>query len=219
MRWLLAVACLMVSAVGHADVSKDGENEVLTSSKVFSEIPLEVLDMIRPSSRLDMLDYYSQADSLLTVADALGGSSRIELVTDDYMKVSVTPVSTLEIKLLPYKKSQIVMTLYTTGGDDAAKDTEVCFFDSGLNPLPTDKFLKSPEMKSFFNLKNSEVSEKELEETVPFEAVEYSIGPDSTSLKATFTTLNALSKDTQDLLSPLLIPLLAASWTGQFKFK
>ena len=109
-KWLLMVCCLAISVAGHASMN---ESDLLTASKVFADAPLEVLDMLRPSTRLDMLDYYIQADSMLNATDALGGTSRIELMSPDYMKVSVTPVSTLEIKILSQGKRQIVMTLYT----------------------------------------------------------------------------------------------------------
>ena len=132
LRWLLTCLCLVAFATGHAGVK---EGEELTATSVFAEAPLEALDMIRPSTRLDMLDYYTQADSIMTAVNALGGECRLVTVTPDYLKVSVTPISTLEIKVLPIGKKRIVMTLYTVGEDSSAMDSEVRFFDSQLRPL------------------------------------------------------------------------------------
>ncbi|MDE6561865.1 MAG: DUF3256 family protein, partial [Muribaculaceae bacterium] len=197
-KWLLLTLCLVASAAGHAAVNVA---DTLTASKVFAEIPLEVLDMLRPSTRLDMLDYYNQADSLLTVQNALGGESRLEQVAPDYIKVSVTPVSTLEIKLLPYKKGQLVMTLYTVSNMESrpsglrpVSDTEVKFFDSNLNPLDPAKFLTPPTINTLFNLKNSNLTEQDLLEKIPFPAIAYSTGPGAAPLTATFTSLEALSQ-------------------------
>ncbi|MDE6478750.1 MAG: DUF3256 family protein, partial [Muribaculaceae bacterium] len=200
-KTLLMFMCLVTTVTGYADVK---ESQPLTASKVFAEIPLEVLDMLRQSTRLDMIDYYSQADSLVTVQDALGGQSRLQQVESDYLKVSVTPVSTLEIKLLPAKKDQIIMTLYTVGNDSLASDTQVKFFDSALKPLSTEKYLKTPVLKDFFTLKNSGLSASEVAEKIPFEAIVYSTGPGDTPLTATLTTLKAISKEDRDLLTPLL---------------
>lgn len=207
---LLLSVCLVACAAGYAGVKEPGP---LTASKVFAEIPLEVLDMIRPSTRLDMLDYYNQADSLIAAQDALGGQSRLEQVTDDYLKVSVTPVSTLEIKLLPYKNDLIIMTLYTV-----AEDTVVRFLDSDLNFLPADKFLKTPNLKDFFNLKNSGMSYSELKEKIPFESIVYCSGPGDVPLTAKLTTLSVLSKEDRDILIPLFIPSLTSIWKGKFQF-
>ncbi|MDE5996903.1 MAG: DUF3256 family protein [Muribaculaceae bacterium] len=204
------MVCLVVYATGYAGVKESGP---LTASKVFAEIPLEVLDMIRPSTRLDMLDYYNQADSLIIAQDALGGQCRLEQVSDDYLKVSVTPISTLEIKLLPYKKDMIIMTLYTV-----ADDSVISFLDSDLNPLPSDKFFRSPDLQDFFNLKNSGISVSELKEKIPFESIVYSSGPGETPLTAKFTTLSVLSKEDRDILTPLLIPSLTSIWKGKFQF-
>ncbi len=192
---ILLTFCLVTSVAGHASINA---SDPLTASKVFADIPLEVLDLIRPSARLDMLDYYEQADSMLTVQNALGGESRLEKVTPDYLKVSVTPVSTLEIKVLQSGKSSVIMTLYTTNSD-----TQVSFFDSNFSSLPTDKFLKAPTLKDFFNLKGSNVSEKELQEKLPFTTIQYSTGPGATPLTATFATLETLSQGDRDLLTPL----------------
>ncbi len=195
-KWFLLTICLVTSVAGHASINA---SDTLTASKVFADIPLEVLDLIRPSARLDMLDYYEQADSMLTVQNALGGESRLEQVTPDYLKVTVTPVSTLEIKLLQSGKSPVIMTLYTTNSD-----TDIRFFDALLNPLPTDKFLKAPTLKDFFDLRGSNVTEKELQEKFPFTTIQYSSGPGATPLTATFTTLETLSQEDRDLLTPLL---------------
>lgn len=220
LKGLLIAVCLVVAATGYADVNTQEE---LTASKVFAEIPLEVLDMLRPSTRLDMLDYYSHADSLIVATDALGGKSQLQQVAPDYLKVSVTPVSTLEIKILPLKKGNIVMTLYTVADTfrqpSGASDTRVQFFDSNLKPLDPKKFLKAPSLKDFFNLKDSDLKEQDLADKIPFEAIQYSTGPGLTPLTATLTTLSTLSQEYRDLLTPLLIPSLTADWTQSYKFK
>lgn len=219
LRCLSVLFCLVAVATGFGAERDTVASANLTASKVFAEIPLQVLDMLRPSTRLDMIDYYEQADSLLAATDALGGVSRLVEVTPDYMKVSVTPVSTLEIKLLPYKTGQIVMTLYTVGGEEIAKDTEVSFFDSDLRPLPVRKFLKTPDLESFFSLKGSEIKGSDLSEKLPFMSVEYSTGPADTPLTATLTSISNLSDETRNLLTPLLIPSLTSAWSSKFQFK
>lgn len=231
-KWLLMVICLATSVAGFAAINK---GEPLSASKVFADAPLEVIDMLRPSTRLDMIDYYTQADSLLTVTNALGGESRILEVAPDYMKVSVTPVSTLEIKILPLGKNQIVMTLYTVADDKSQwegdlqtpredddkvlADTEVRFFDQNLKPLDINKYLKSPSLKDFFNLKGSDLTEADLRDKIPFAAIAYTTGPGEAPLTATLTSLSSLSKEDRELLQPLLIPSVSAGWRSKFLFR
>ena len=215
-KWFLTYFCLATAVAGHAAMN---EKDALTASKVFAEAPLEVLDMLRPSTRLDMLDYYTQADSILTATNALGGESRLMEVAPDYMKVAVTPISTLEIKILKGGKSPVVMTLYTVGEEGAAWDTDVRFFDADLKPLDASKYLKAPKLTDFFTLKGSEVSEDDLEEKVPFAATVYATGPGDAPLTATLTTLRILSQEERELLTPLLRPSLSATWKSKFNFK
>lgn len=220
-KWLIPACCLAVFIAGHAAVKgNDGATtDVLSPLKVFADLPLEVTEIIRPSTRLDMIDYYTQADSLLTVTNALGGESRFEVVTPDYLRVTVTPVSTLEIKLLTAGKKQIVMSLYTTGDSDGARDTEVRFFDSELKTLDNGKYLKAPKLTDFFTLKGSGLSETDLKEKVPYAAVEYTTGPGVTPLKATLTTLRVISEEDSDLLTPILTTELTREWKGKYDFK
>lgn len=193
-------------------------DEPLTARKVFAEAPLEVIDMLRPSTRLDMIDYYTQADSIFHAPDALGGTSRVESLTDDYMRVAVTPVSTLEIKILPYRKGFIAMTLYTVGGEGIAKDTEVAFYDSDLQPLPSGKFLKQPDASAFFNLRGSDITEADLREWMPFRTVAYSTGPGDAPLTATLTTLAALSDETRERLGKVILSPRTAPWKSGYRF-
>lgn len=191
--------------------------DALTASKVFADIPLQVLELLRPSTRLDMLDYYTQADSLWKAPNALEGYCQLQEVADDYLRVRVSDVSSLEIKILPMAKyGDIVMTLYTVGDDATAKDTEIRFFDRNLNPLKEKGIFTPPSMYDFFSLaKGSGLTKKELDDLIPFQTVEYSTGSGSAPLTATFTTLTSLPEETKERLRPFLLPPLQYQWTGK----
>lgn len=225
--WLRMIMLSVVSAVmlcGGAISARSAERVALadtplTALRVFADIPLDVLDMLRPSTRLDMIDYYEQADSLLNAPNALGGKSRFLEVADDYLRVEVTSVSTLEIKILPFKKNKrLVMTLYTVGTDDGAKDTEVRFFDELLNPVSDNNLIKFPDLTRFFNLKESGVSKNELKKLIPVVAVKYSTGPGDASLTADLTSWQILPNETKEMLESHFIPSLNATWKGSYKF-
>lgn len=202
-----------------AEEPADTARTSYTVDRFFAGAPLEVIDMLRPSTRLDMIDYYVQADSALNAPDALGGSSHIVTLTPDYMKVAVSPVSTLELKMLPYKKENIVMSLYTVGGDSIAKDTRIDFYDLDFKQLPGEKFLKAPSAESFFNIKDSDISESDLNEWMSFQTVEYSTGPDDTPLTATLTTPVTLPAEIRGKLEKTLTPQKTAVWKSGYKFQ
>ena len=209
MRLGIFVMFFLMACLGHAAVPAD----TLTASKVFADMPLDVLELLRPSTRLDMLDYYNQADSILTATDALGGRSRLVDVTDDYLKVEVTPVSTLEIRLL--SGAPLFMTLYTVGGEGVVKDTEIRFFDSAYTEIPVEDCISAPTLGDFFNLKGSEIKYSELKEMLPFTTIEYTTGPGDAPLTATFTALETLSDENKERLRPLLTGPLVLRWNNK----
>ncbi|MDE6341883.1 MAG: DUF3256 family protein [Muribaculaceae bacterium] len=202
----------VISAVIFTGASASAEG--LTPTGVFANLPLDVIDMLRPAARLDMIDYYAEADSLAPVQDALGGSSRLEAVAPDYLRAAITPVSTLEIKLLPLAADTIVMTLYTVKGDGIAADSKVDFFDRDLKPLQAGKFLKLPEARNFFRLKGSDISARKLDELLPFSSIALSTGPGDTPLSAEFTSVGTLPDEEASMLTPLL-QNLEFLWTGK----
>lgn len=220
MRIKTLLLLLTVFAASAASAREVEAADTLSARHVFENAPLEVLDMLRPSTRLDMIDYYVEADSLLTVQNALGGQSRLQQLTGDYLRLAVTPVSTLEIKVLPCGKDFIAMTLYTVGGDSIARDTEVRFFDSAMRQLPAGKFLKMPAPRKLFNTKGTDITEADLREWMPFQTMELTTGPGDVPLTATPTTLRTLSRENAARLREIMTPSLTADWTGSaFRFR
>lgn len=216
----LMLLLLTVFAASVASAREVEAADTLSARYVFENAPLEVLDMLRPSTRLDMIDYYVEADSLLTVQNALGGQSRLQQLTGDYLRLAVTPVSTLEIKVLPCGKDFIAMTLYTVGADSIARDTEVRFFDSAMRQLPAAKFLKMPDPRTLFNIKGTDITEADLREWMPFQTMELTTGPGDAPLTATPTTLSTLPQENAARLKEIMTPSLTADWTGSaFRFR
>lgn len=213
---ILALALLMATGVSAKTMDAP---DTLTASYVFKNIPLEVLESLRQSTRLDMLDYYEQADSLWKAPNAMEGYSQLQAVTPDYLKLIISPVSTLEIKILPSRKSDIAMIIYTVGSEDVNKDSSVDFFDAQMMPLRQKDFLKMPEMKDFFDLRNSGIDKKDLQEAMPFQTVEFTTGPGEAPLTATFTTLDHSPNEIQDKFRPILKAPLTMNWKGKYSLK
>lgn len=131
---LLNVFLLFFSAVCAQSANEEKNTAGLTARAVFENLQSPSLEILKRTTRLDMLDYWD-ADSIYKAQNALGGLSWIEELTSDFAKIRISPVSTVEIKLLPYKKDRIVMTVYTIGDESQAEDSGVDFYDTSLSPL------------------------------------------------------------------------------------
>lgn len=189
--------------------------DTLTARDVFVDFPVSTLDLLSRSMRLDMLDYYD-ADSIYNVKNAMSGESHLEKVSPSYLKVVLTAVSTLEIKLLPYKGKHLVMSIYTVGSENQAPDSDVRFFDEKLNPLDRKKFLKTPSLKDFFRLGGeNDMTEKELKAMVPFTTIEYDANPDADAMTARLTVGCFLDRDSRERLARLEKAPLGLAWNGR----
>jgi hypothetical protein len=193
------------------------EDSVVTARDVFERLQTEPLELLKKTTRLDMLDYWD-ADSVYKATNVMNGLSWLETVTPDYLKVCVTPVSTLEIKVLPDKKGSVVMTLYTVGGNTQAADTQVSFYTPELVQLDTKRYFTAPALKDFFDIpKGSATTMKEIQEMIPFPTVSYSAGADNDDLKATLTVGEYMNVDDYNIVKLFLKPEVTLKWSGKYK--
>lgn len=221
----LGSALLIVSALAVFTPKALAENkggvptsaETLTDSifnarKVFEKIHTSALEILAPSTRLDMLDYWD-VDSVYKASNAMEGLSWLENVTTDYLKVRVTSVSMFEIKILPEKKGKVVMTVYTVGDDIQAQDSQVRFYDEKLTELPTDKYLVMPQVKDFFEIpKGSLTKMKEIEQMIPFPTIAFSANPDNDNLEARLTVSQYINEDDWNIAKLFAKPYITLQW-------
>lgn len=222
-RLVIAVILAMVlpwcvSLSGASAQRSDGVS-ALTVSDAFVKLPAGTLDLLATSMRKDLLDYYRN-DSIYRVRNTMQGLSYLERpVTDQYLKVHLTHVTTMTLRLLQSKKGPVVMTVYTVGDSIQAHDSEIAFFDSSMTPLKRDKLIKLASTEDFLDTKSLDRHERdELSRLVPFPTVEYNIGETGDTLTARLTVGEFLGKETMEKLTPHLIRERKYLWDGS-KFK
>lgn len=199
---------------------KDEAKEKVEAREVFSKLQTQALDILPVSTRLDMLDYWD-ADSTYKASNVMEGLSWIENLNPGYMKIRLTGVSTLEIKVLPAKKGELIMTVYSVGASPQATDSQVDFYDASLNKLETGKYLEIPSLDDFFEIpKGSLTKMKEIKELIPFPTVAYSVAADADVLYATLTVEDYLSQDDLNVIKLFLKRQITSEWKKEkFKFK
>ncbi len=188
----------------------------LTASKAFVEMPVKTLDLLSRSVRLDMLDYYD-ADSLYWAPNAMEGLSRLDTVSPRYLKVTLTPVSTLALQVLPGGKSGIVASVYTVGDSVQAKDSDIRFYDASMQELPRNKFFSLPRVSDFFKCKDKKEL-AEIEALVPFPTIEYTLLPSANTMEARLTVGEFMSSEDYAKVKRCLKEHITYGWTGK-KYK
>lgn len=192
--------------------------DTITASKAFASMPMDYLDLLDPSARLDMLDYFA-ADSVWQAPNNMNGRSWLEAVTPVYLKVRLTDVSYYQLRVLQSKKGDIVVASYTIDGEDGADDSSLFFFDSRMTPLDPDRYFRQPHVREFISFtKDCGLSPKEIDSIVPFPTVKYTLDPDSPVLVARLTVGEYMSKEQYDRIKPFIKSELIYDWDGK-KFR
>ena len=216
---LLIVSALAVfTPSANATSQKEKENKdfipdsLFTARKVFEKIHCSALEILPPTIRLDLLDYWD-VDSIYKASNVMDGLSWLENVSPNYLKVRITSVSSLEIKILPDKKEKIAMTIYTVGDDVQAQDSQVKFYDQTLKELPSGKYLNIPEVKDFFEIpKGSATKMKEIEDMIPFPTIAFSASPDNDDIEARLTVEQYINQDDWNIAKLFVKPYITLEW-------
>ena len=215
-RKLLIVLILSMVTLLPSPAKSVVSTDSITARRAFVEMPATVLDLLSKSSRLDMLDFFD-VDSIYRAVNALEGFSYLEKVTPDYLKVVVTPVSTLQFKILKDKKgNELVMTIYTVGGESDAKDSDIRFFNAELEELDRSKLLKLPLLKDYFNIpRGDKTALNEIEQLVPFSTVEFEAAPASNIVTGKLTVGNFMSQEDYGIVRRYERSGISLVWDGK----
>lgn len=220
---ILAVVSLMcllpdAKAEGKGSPSVESKGSSVTARDIFVGMQCPALEVLKKTTRLDMLDYWD-VDSVYKAVNALDGRSWLEDVTPDYLKVHVTPVSTLQLKILPVKKGSVVMAVYTVGDSIQAEDSEISFYDMEGRQLDGTAMFTPPALGNFFEFpKGSEVTIRGITEMFPFHTVAYSASPGKDDISARLTFGDYMDVDNLRIIRKYLKPEVTLRWNkGRFR--
>lgn len=183
----------------------------------FLRLDVNVLEVLSKDTREYMMSYW-EADSVVKVANEFNGLSHLDTVAPGYLKVRLTNVSTLEIKILPLKNGEkLAMTVYTIGGRSEAPDSELGFFSyPELQRLETKKYFKAPELKQYFEIpKGCTTNIKEIKEMIPFPTYVFSVSPKDDNLTGRLSIGDYINQDDYNILKIFLKPEVKYLWDGK----
>ncbi len=212
---MAAVDTVAVTEIVIVDATTYNASE--NASEVFMNLPVDVLDILPEDVRFRMITYWEN-DSVYPAVNAMGGISLLNNVTPDFLEVEVTDVSLFQLRLLPTRKNdeKIVMTVYTVGSESQSPDSDVRFFSMDMKELPRNRFFKQPRIKDFFKVdKDSPLTIKEIEQKIPFPAIEYSASAADTGLTARLTVGVYMNEDDYKEVKPFEKPSLIYEWDGK----
>ncbi len=108
------------------------------SAKSMKDLWLTMPDSIIPylsaNERLQFIDY-NNLHVQATVTNKLHGKCRIDTLTSNYVHVSLTPISSMEMRLLPYANNDSILCVVKTYGEES-KESQIYFYDQDWTLLP-----------------------------------------------------------------------------------
>lgn len=182
-----------------------------TMREVWIDMPDSITMYLTKSMRTELADYVDMKVSAAT-KNAIGDTVRIDTLTSDYIAVTLSESSKLEMKLLPKDGSNIICMVRTYYG--TAAESIISFWqldwqqlpDISMPALENIELIKKPDSLSVteFNKIKAMISPK---------MIEMQLSPDDNSLLLSYS-LPDVNKEDSELIKSILIQK-KINWNGE----
>lgn len=155
----------------------------------FVKMPVNLLPLLKGNDRLDLLDLYD-AKLDIKVTNRLDGKSSLKELTRDYLLLSLSPSSSMQIKMLPSHNGDTLLCVVNTVTAEAT-DSRIRLYTKDWQPV-NEAFFIPPAISDFFTPSDSV---GELLDLADIYLVELKLSPDNNTLVAEYTQPRYMSKD------------------------
>lgn len=180
---------------------------------VFAQMPDSIFPLISENNRLDCIDF-RESNMPAMVKNMMDEPIELTALTEDYLKLTMSKVSTAEMKLLPAAEGRYVICLVRTY-EGPIRDSSMRFYDAGWNLLP-DVTVPVPDVKEFLPLPeeaDQNVYADALAQMRDLPFVEISLSPSQPTLQLSFQPGELLKKEREYAMGHL--KTLTYKWDGQ----
>ena len=181
-------------------------------SYYFISEPDSVFTVIDKSDRMDMVDYYNSGQKM-EFDNRLGGKSKIEEMTADYMKVRLSDAAVVEMKMEVTGQSDTLLVVVKTVKAPAA-DSRLSVYNASWTELDVEKYFEMPQMKDFIT---SSKLEKKLLPLVEFPLISLEFSK-TFDIEARTTVGDYMIEENFKEIKPYLTDKLVYRWNGK-KFR
>lgn len=180
--------------------------EARTVRDFFASEPGDVFTLLTKTTRLDMIDYYDNG-TVVAASNNMAGTSQIDTITNEYLRLQVSDAKTVEMRLMRWKSDTIIAVVETV--ETPVKDSRITFYNKHWYQLKEIKPFKMPTMQDFMLPIVKKDKRKELMQQIAFPLIELSFGgPGFEQLTARHGLAEFLSKEEWAKLKPYFRPSL-----------
>lgn len=182
---LLTLLGASIFAPGKAKADDSANSIAVTAEKCFQEAPPEVLQLITPNTRLDMIDYH-KAGMQRTSTNAAGGECVLLQLDPESVTLTAGTGIKYQFFVLAGKKQPFIGVIETL--ETPCEESNVKFYTSDWTPVDAAKtgFFREPTLKDWMRA-NDKRKLDEARETLPFIFTSYTYDPANRTLTATNT--------------------------------
>jgi hypothetical protein len=167
-----------------------------------SAMPDSVMPLLTKNNRLDFIDFYD-AKMEAVVTNRMSGKSRMHTLTNDFVQIEYTASADVSMKLLYVNDTTDVLCMVTTMRR-SVDDSRIAFYDAQWQPLDVASYFVEPCMKEFRSTMQSDSVQWAWSKVDIFFRT-YELCAESSELKCVFTSLEYLSKEDREEVTPYVI--------------
>ena len=162
-------------------------------------MPDSVMPLLTRNNRLDFIDFYD-AKMEAVVTNRLEGKSRMDTLTEDFVRFGYTKNAEVTMKLLPVNDSTDILCMVTTARA-AVSDSRIAFFDNQWHQLDAAPYIHEPRIEDFRSTQQGDSAQWAWSKMDIFFRT-YQLSAESTELKCVLTATEYLSKEDREEVVP-----------------
>lgn len=164
-------------------------------------MPDSVMPLLTKNNRLDFIDFYD-AKMEAVATNRMEGKSRMDVLTDDFIRINYTKTTDVEMKLLPLNDTTDILCMVTTV-KASVNDSRIAFFDAQWQPLDATTYINEPRMEDFRSTMQGDSAAWAWSKLDIFFRT-YHLSAEETGLKCVLTTTDYLSEEDRAEVAPYL---------------
>lgn len=179
------------------------------AKQAFVNMPDSLIAALTKINREDCIDFL-ESNMKAQVKNRFDRQSEMTKLTADYIAMTLTPRSSVELKLLPVTDSVKVICFVRTVCSDAC-DSRVAFYTTDWQELPVEKYLQLPVMADFLpdSISTQAVDTlggtwENLRAKADMLLMKAALAEEELILNFDYTTLNYMNKEDAEKLRPYL---------------
>lgn len=172
---------------------------------IFLNAPDDIFPLLSGNDRADLVDYI-EAGMTAKVTNRFDGTSVLQELEADYLKLATTASSDVQLKLLPFQGDTVICMVKTVRAE--AADSRIRFYDKEWNLLDGELMFRFPSISEFFTSAANEYVDK-----CDIYLVSLTLSAVDNTLVAEYTMPDYMSVEDSKKVKPLLRKLVYR-WNG-----